>query len=382
VAEKLRNIAAAEGSVWTQNYGYDPVGNRWLASYSGLPTPTLETPVAQSWYPSNNRINTWGYDGAGNVTQVASMQRSFSYDAESRQATATINGQTTNYGYDGDGRRVSRLVNGVTTVYVYDAMGELAAEYSSGAPTFPPCVTCYLTADHLGSTRAVTDSSGTIVARHDYLPFGEEIFTANRTGALFYMADSLAQKFTGKERDAETGIDYFGARYFSGAQGRFTSADPIGGHYSDPQTLNKYAYVRNNPLRYVDPDGLDLKASCNEESDTCHKAHWWSGRYEGAWDQDHKHFTVTNFQTDSSGNLAGHTINFDASGIHIDGHQGSFIAGTDRTRVNGTGDFSGTHFVANSNCLRTCVAGGGLFNPVEVSLITMAAPFSVLLLSA
>jgi len=76
-----------------------------LANYSGLPTPTLETPTAQTWYGSNNRISTWGYDGAGNITQVASMQRAFSYDAESRQATATINGQTTSYGYDGDGRR-------------------------------------------------------------------------------------------------------------------------------------------------------------------------------------------------------------------------------------------------------------------------------------
>ena len=111
-----RVLTAAEGYVWTQNYGYDPVGNRWLANYSGLPTPTLETPTAQTWYGSNNRISTWGYDGAGNITQVASMQRAFSYDAESRQATATINGQTTSYGYDGDGRRVSRLVNGVTTV--------------------------------------------------------------------------------------------------------------------------------------------------------------------------------------------------------------------------------------------------------------------------
>jgi RHS repeat-associated protein len=80
---------------------------------------------------------------------------------------------------------------------------------------------------------------------------------------------------TGKERDTETGLDYFGARYFSGAQGRFTSPDEFPGgivdpftgqeisqpgplpyaDITDPQTLNKYAYVRNNPLRYTDPDG-------------------------------------------------------------------------------------------------------------------------------
>lgn len=71
----------------------------------------------------------------------------------------------------------------------------------------------------------------------------------------------LAPAFTGKERDSETGLDYFGARYFSGATGRFASPDPLwvtAKRLVDPQRLNLYAYVRNNPLRYVDPDGLDL----------------------------------------------------------------------------------------------------------------------------
>jgi RHS repeat-associated protein len=66
--------------------------------------------------------------------------------------------------------------------------------------------------------------------------------------------------FTGKERDAETGLDYFGARYFSAVQGRFTSADPkqyTKRHLASPQKWNKYAYVQNNPLASIDPDGLD-----------------------------------------------------------------------------------------------------------------------------
>jgi RHS repeat-associated protein len=65
-------------------------------------------------------------------------------------------------------------------------------------------------------------------------------------------------RFTGKERDAETGLDYFGARYFSGAQGRFTSPDPLlnSGRPWEPQSWNRYAYVLNNPLKYSDPDGL------------------------------------------------------------------------------------------------------------------------------
>ena len=66
-------------------------------------------------------------------------------------------------------------------------------------------------------------------------------------------------EFGGKERDAETGLDNFGARYYGGAQGRFTSPDPkiIPNAVYDPQSWNKYGYIRNNPLRYVDPNGED-----------------------------------------------------------------------------------------------------------------------------
>ena len=78
--------------------------------------------------------------------------------------------------------------------------------------------------------------------------------------------------FTGKERDQETGLDYFEARYYGSALGRFTSPDPLGGHLYDPQTLNKYAYVRNNPLSLTDPSGLDFYLTCThtkDNGDTC-----------------------------------------------------------------------------------------------------------------
>jgi RHS repeat-associated protein len=74
------------------------------------------------------------------------------------------------------------------------------------------------------------------------------------------VADGVTQKFTGKERDVESGLDYFGARYFSAAQGRFSSTDPKprSAHPLDPQSWNRYAYARNNPLSFVDPDGMDI----------------------------------------------------------------------------------------------------------------------------
>jgi hypothetical protein len=76
------------------------------------------------------------------------------------------------FSYDGNGQRVSKTVNGTTTTYVYDASGQLAAEYGSTPAT---CQTCYLMVDSLGSTRVVTDQTATVIGRHDYLPFGEDI---------------------------------------------------------------------------------------------------------------------------------------------------------------------------------------------------------------
>jgi RHS repeat-associated protein len=99
----------------------------------------------------------------------------------------------------------------------------------------------------------------------DYLPFGEEIAAGiggrgpqYPSGGYPGQPDVQPLKFTGKERDAESGLDYFGARYFSGAQGRFSSPDPsnLSVDFQVPQSWNRYAYTLNNPLAYVDTNGL------------------------------------------------------------------------------------------------------------------------------
>jgi len=91
------------------------------------------------------------------------------------------------------------------------------------------------------------------------------------TTTALYSYGALSERFTGKERDGETGLDYFGARYFSANAGRFMSADaPFADqHAADPQSWNLYSYVRNNPLRYTDPTGRCLRpnetlASCGD----------------------------------------------------------------------------------------------------------------------
>ena len=119
----------------------------------------------------------------------------------------------------------------------------------------------WLVPDHLGTPRIVVDETGERlnVKRHDYLPFGEELFagTGGRTAALGYASDGVRQQFTSQERDTETGLDFMQARYYGSVLGRFTSPDDFvyDTHVVDPQSWNLYAYVRNNPLRYIDPTG-------------------------------------------------------------------------------------------------------------------------------
>lgn len=114
--------------------------------------------------------------------------------------------------------------------------------------------------DALGSTRLVTDGDSEVIARHDYLPFGEEIPTDTwqRSDALHYGGSNhVRQRFTGQIRDDESGLDYFGARYFSSQQGRFMSPDlPFADQELwDPQSWNLYTYVNNRPLVAVDSTG-------------------------------------------------------------------------------------------------------------------------------
>src|SRR5947207_11135025 len=101
------------------------------------------------------------------------------------------------------------------------------------------------------------------VKRHDYLPYGEELYAGmgSRTSQQGYVADNLRQKFTGYEHDAETNLEFARARYYSSSCGRFTSPDPYSGSMSltDPQSVNRYSYVSNNPVNSTDPSGMSQR---------------------------------------------------------------------------------------------------------------------------
>jgi len=118
----------------------------------------------------------------------------------------------------------------------------------------------YLLTDHLGSVDVVLDEGGNVVERRDYLPYGSARAEVKEPGA-----PETTQGFTGKELDDETGLQYYGARYYDPLIGRFVSMDPVvkdegskplADVLPNPQALNAYSYVTNNPLKFVDPTGM------------------------------------------------------------------------------------------------------------------------------
>jgi RHS repeat-associated protein len=266
-----RLSAGYEVGGYNRTYGYDRWGNRYVSSSTGLAHPDTSEPTSSGDFNTKNQLRTspgvYNYDTAGNQLTYGAF--TLGYDAENRNTTVSGSDSMT-YSYDGDGRRVKKVwtpAGGtiVITYYVYDALGQLAAEYSSQAPANTG--TSYIFSDMLDSARTITSDSKTVTECYDYLPFGRMLSSSDnaRSSIGCYPAapdtqitSGIDQKFTGKERDAETGLDYFGARYYSSPQGRFITPDPLltSAEISNPQSWNRYSYVQNNPLIYIDPLGL------------------------------------------------------------------------------------------------------------------------------
>ncbi len=246
------------------SFSYDIWGNRTSQQTTGGSCGNFNVSFAQG----NNRMDGYSYDAAGNLLNDGS--HAYTYDAENH-ITAVDGGTTAAYTYDAEGRRVhtSSTNNTYNIDYFYDLGGRplsrwdnypgftgwgfhniymgdrLLAQYAAGS-------TLYLHQDHLGSTRLQTWQNQSVCQSYDYLPFGEQISGGWCT----------SMKFTGKERDSESNLDNFGARYYSSQFGRFMSPDVINltndRLMSPSTTLNKYVYAADNPLKYVDPDGKDI----------------------------------------------------------------------------------------------------------------------------
>jgi RHS repeat-associated protein len=225
-----------------QSYSYDSFGNMVSAGNYNFVQPYTSANQLSGWryddagdLVSDGLGNNYAYDALGQITSDG--ETSYVYDAIS-QRVAKIGAVDTDTVYFG-GRPLARAASGAWTDLIYGPNG-LVAEVpgtQAGLPT-------YRMVDHLGSSVGLLASNGAVISTQDIAPFGQ-IF-AGGTGDIY--------QFTGKERDAESGNDYFGARYYGSSMGRFLSPDYSGNgdtdpepvpwaDFENPQTLNLYRRV-------------------------------------------------------------------------------------------------------------------------------------------
>ncbi len=237
-----------------------------------LPTKRLERPLSVGWdllgatVLADTAAVTWlaGVDYAEirnvSLTLVSQASPGQAYWVKIRTAgtfrPAPPRDPTNRYVYDGAGGRTKKITSDGTTIYLGEAYeilpsGErnkyvyagglrLTAKNSDGKLRF------YHT-DHLGSSNVITDGSGVLIELNEHLPYG----VINRHEG----STDVAHKFTGQRLDQESGLAFYQARYYDPKLGRFIQPDPIVQDPTDPQCLNRYSYVRNNPINFVDPSG-------------------------------------------------------------------------------------------------------------------------------
>jgi len=247
-----RLVTATGWGAWARRFGYDKYGNRtavWDAVSGG--NQLQNTVIAQSGGMTTNRIaslngTNFSYDANGNVTGDGA--RTYTYDAKNQMVSVSAASGGESYSYDAGRHRVKKVVGGVVTHYVWGESDQVIAEYERGGGATTATGTRYYHPDHM-STRIITSVAGNVVGTTDQLPFGEE-FTS--TG------QSEKHKFGSYERD-DSGLDLAVNRHYNSAIGRFMQPDPMGiraANLTNPQSLNRYAYVTNDAINKVDPLGL------------------------------------------------------------------------------------------------------------------------------
>ncbi len=269
--------ATSGAGCWGQTFGPSgapppgPPDDRWSNLTEINVTQCSAGSLGIAVSSATNRVTTTGYsyDAAGNMTSEPSpIGYTYSYDAENHltQAAGTPTG-TWNYVYDGNGLRVEKSNSSGGTLYWRSVSGATIAETDLTGSTTNAAYKEYMFfagqriasrdasgnvyyyyRDQIGSTTAITTASGTPCYQATFTAYGQEMATQTTCTSNY--------KFTGYERDAETGLDYAFARYYNSRLGRFMSADSFGGAPSDPQYNNRYAYVGNRPMNSTDPSGM------------------------------------------------------------------------------------------------------------------------------
>ncbi len=252
---------------YKQVFDFDRFGNKYRKAANnptmGQANPLPFTPIEESDISKTTNRFTSGttYDDSGQVIADNKFRElGFAYDANGRQVKATKTNQPDAWTvYDALGNRVATKINDIWQLMVYDAFGKLVAEYGVAAESTGGVK--YIQQDWQGSVRAVTNSNGFVVARTDHQAFGEDIGVGVglRKVEQGFSADKATRQGYGlTENDNATGQQHTWFRKLETQAGRWSSPDPYKGSMSlgDPQSFNRFSYVRNDPINYVDPSGL------------------------------------------------------------------------------------------------------------------------------
>ena len=282
--DPMNRLSTAHGPVGNVSYSIDPFGNKFQQTVTWGTAPSQSNQVATSNALTGNGLtydlldtSTTPNTPKGNLTFDGFHH--YTYDAEGRLYEVVE--ASICYTYDGDGDRVARTncnvtgagsaTQGVLAEFLYDpnhrllsevnvstaqmaraniyAGDKLVAEDAPDSFVTTPTATQLRVTDQVGTLRGLLDLGGNVNESCTSFPFGDGVTCSSAEDKEF---------FTGKQRDTESDLDYFGARYYSSTVGRFLSPDPSGLAYVDPgnpQSWNLYSYVLNDPLVNIDPTG-------------------------------------------------------------------------------------------------------------------------------
>lgn len=268
--DKLNRLISVEYPEGHEKYTYDEIGNRL----------TKETPdgfIQYEYDKSNHLVRSndteYFYDTSGNLIKKRSPTDTaeLTYDAHDNLIEFRNKTHIVRYYYDGTGRRIAKESNGVITNYVNDmrsplpqvvlktnASNQICALYTYGisrlAEVLPKSLGFYLYDYPDRNVIAVIDANQKITNKYQYGSFGcTQKSLAESTNDFLY---------AGEAYEEETGLIYLRNRYYDPELGRFISADAEFGTKTNPQSLNPYTYVNNNPLNYIDPAGLRAAKAC------------------------------------------------------------------------------------------------------------------------
>jgi RHS repeat-associated protein len=258
----LEQVKSATASGVTTNYGYDAADNPTVVgastqaydAASRLCWSSTSAPPGATCTTPPTGATTYTYNTVGDRTRATTGATvlTYGYDQASRLTSFAKSGTTATYRYEASGLRASKTVNGTTTRYVWSIGGDLLSDgttsYVYGAGGLPveqvgSGGTQWFLSDHLGSTRALVNSSGSIVGGYSYTTWGT---VASHTGSV-----GTPLQYAGQYTDAESGLVYLRARFYDPATCQFLTLDPM-----VDSTHSAYGYAADNPLNSTDPSGL------------------------------------------------------------------------------------------------------------------------------